>query len=408
MSSIDIVIKGKDVPLVPFGVLIFKIILFFNYLYLPKMKIKISSIDIIPLQLKLTEPFVISKGPLHHARITVIKIYTDQGLYGIGECCPFRTIHGETQAGSVASAKELASLLIGQDPCRIRRLVQIMDKSLAGHASIKGAFDMALYDLNAKIAGQPLYQYLNGDPDKEIYTDMTVSLLAQDEMVAKAVKYQEQGFPSLKIKLGDRSGAMDIKRMKAIRNAVGPDLPLCIDANQGWNYNEAVHALKGMEGLDIMHCEAPIFAGNIIHLKSLRGLSPIPIMGDESIFSHKDAFQMLALGCIDLINIKIGKSGGITHAMKIAAIAESHDIYCQVGCFSESRLGISALVHFATAWDNIVYFDLDAPLMHSEDPIIGGITYHKDWRVTLPSTPGIGADYDPAFLSRFDCMRVIS
>ena len=265
---------------------------------------------------------------------------------------------------------------------------------------------MALYDLNAKLVDQPLYQYLNGDPDKEIYTDMTVSLLALDKMVEKAQTFVADGFPILKIKLGECPSTKDVDRIKAIRRAIGDEIPLRIDANQGWKYSEALRALQGMRDLHIEHCEAPIFCGDLLHLQRLRDISPIPIMGDESVFSHKDAFQTLAMGCIDLINIKLGKSGGIHHAMKIAGIAEAYGVYCQVGSFSESRLGITALTHFSMAWDNIIYFDLDSPLMQSEDPIIGGMTYNDNWKVAVSDASGIGADYDSAFLQQFETISI--
>lgn len=369
------------------------------------MNARINSIEITPLQIELNEPFIISKGPLTHAKITVVKIFTDQGLYGIGECTPFRTIYTETQEGTVAAGKLIAELLIGQDATQLRKLIRLMDQTLTGNASIKAAFDMALYDLNAKLVNQPLYQYLQGDRDKKIYTDMTVSLLEKDEMVEKAIKYSSQGFPVLKIKLGQRPSRKDVDRMCAIRKAVG-ELPLRIDANQGWNYTEALYALDAMSDLKIEHCEAPIYSNNRFHLKALRDKSPIPIMGDESVFSPLDAFQLVSLGCIDMINIKLGKSGGICHAMKIASIAESIGMYCQVGSFSESRLGISALVHFSMAWDSIIYFDLDSPLMQSIDPIQGGMVYHDDWRVTIDESPGIGADYDIKFLNKFDSVII--
>ena len=198
----------------------------------------------------------------------------------------------------------------------------------------------------------------------------------------------------------------DVERMEAIRQAVGNNLPLRIDANQGWNYINALKALNGMKDLDIEHCEAPIFSGNLLHLQDLRKKSPIPIMADESVFTHKDAFQILSQGCADLINIKLGKSGGICHAMKIASIAQSYGVDCQVGSFSESRLGITALVHFSMAWDNILFFDLDSPLMHSEDPVNGGMKYHNDWQVTVDETHGIGADYDPLFLKLFETFTI--
>ncbi len=370
------------------------------------MNIKIAKVEIIPLQIELKEPFIISIGPLTHASITVVKIYTDQGVYGTGECCPYRTIHTEKQEESVASARHLAKAIIGKDPRQIMRIVKIMDQLIPKHASIKAAFDMALFDINAKLANQPLYQYLNGDPDKKIYTDMTISLMDADDMVHKALVNKKAGFPIQKVKLGDTDSHNDVQRIMAIRAAVGDGYPLCLDANQGWNYEGAISALNAMQELNISHCEAPIFSGNHEQLKAIREQSPIPIMGDESVFSPQEAYNMLYKGCIDQINIKLGKSGGIHHAMKIAAIAESANVKCQVGCFSETRLGITALVHFSMAWDHIIHHDLDAPLMQSEDPIIGGIAYRDDWSVSVSDAPGIGASYDSSFLNQWKSIEI--
>lgn len=365
-------------------------------------KAKIHKIEIIPIEIKLTEPFVISKGALTHARNTVVKIYNVDGTYGVGECCPYRSIHGETQTGTVAFARDLAKVLIGENPREIYKIVSIMDRMIVGNASVKCAFDMALYDLVSKMDGLPLYAFLKGHRGKAIYTDNTVSLLPKEKMVEKALKFKSMGFPVLKVKLGERSSSKDVARMEAIREAVGSDLPIRVDANQGWNYLEAMRALQGMKDLNIEHCEEPIQAGNIIDQVRLTAGSPIPIMADETVFNHKDAYKVLSQHAAHLINIKLGKSGGICNAMKIASIAEAADVYCQTGSFSESRLGITALVHFDMAWDNIIYHDLDSPLMLSEDPVHGGMTYQKDWEVTVDDTPGHGADFDPMFLKRFD------
>lgn len=367
---------------------------------------KIDRIEIFPTEIKLNEPFVISKGALTHARNTVIKIYNNDGTYGVGECCPYRSIHGETQTGTVAFAKDLATALIGANPLEIRKHVALMDKMIVGNASVKCAFDMALYDLAAKINGVPLYVYLQGDKSKKIYTDNTVGLLTVEQMVDRAVRFKEMGFPVLKVKLGERPAKKDIQRMEAIRLAVGDDIHLRIDANQGWNYLEAATALDAMYDLNIEHCEEPIRAGHISDQARLTARSPIPIMADETVFSHKDALEVIQMHAADLINIKLGKSGGICNAMKIAAIAQAADMYCQVGSFSESRLGITALVHFDLAWDNIIYHDLDSPLMLSEDPVIGGMEYQKDWEVTVTDAPGHGADFDPDFLKRFPCIEI--
>jgi len=367
---------------------------------------RIHKIEIIPVQIKLHEPFVISKGALTHARNTIIKIYNTDGTYGTGECCPYRSIHGETQTGTVAFAKELAKVLLGEDPREINKHVALMDKLIVGNASVKCAFDMALYDLVSKMDDLPLYKYLRGDRDKKIYTDNTVSLLSKEKMAEKAVKFKEMGFPVLKIKLGDKDYKLDIERMVTIRRAIGNELPLRIDPNQGWNFLGAKQALTAMKDLNIEHCEEPILAGNIPDQKRLVCDSPIPIMADETVFNHKDAIRVIKENAADLFNIKLGKSGGITNAMKIAGIAQAADMYCQVGSFSESRLGITALVHFDLAWDNIIYHDLDSPLMLSDDPVLGGMSYSDDWQVTVSDDPGHGADFDPVFLNKFEMITI--
>ena len=167
-------------------------------------------------------------------------------------------------------------------------------------------------------------------------------------------------------------------------------------------YLDATRALEAMADLNIEHCEEPIPYWNRIDQIRLTSESSIPIMADESAFHHHDTYQILADGAADMINIKLGKAGGICNAMKIGGITEGADVYCQVGSFSESRIGISALVHFSLAWQNIVHYDLDSPLMLSEDPVQGGMKYHDDWSVTVDDSNGHGAEIDPLFLKRFD------
>jgi L-alanine-DL-glutamate epimerase-like enolase superfamily enzyme len=235
---------------------------------------------------------------------------------------------------------------------------------------------------------------------------MTISLLQPEEMVEKALKFLDQGFKILKVKLGEIPSTKDIGRIMAIRKAIGDDIILRIDANQGWNYLEAKYALEAMNELVVEHCEEPIPAWNRRDQIRLVQGSPIPIMADEAIFHHHDAFQILADQAADMVNIKLGKSGGIANAMKIASIAEAADVHCQVGSFSESRVGITALVHFAYAWSNIIHYDLDSPLMLSEDPVIGGMKYAPDWTVTVDNAPGHGASFDPEFLQRFTTITI--
>ena len=364
------------------------------------MKIPIRKIEIIPIEIPLNNPFNISAGSISKAQNTVVLIHSDDGLFGTGECGRLRSIHAETPQSVVEVGKYLAPQLIGKDAANIGSCIALLDKVFIGHSSIKCALDMALHDVKCKRYGISLCNYLGGAiVHKEICTDMTVGLDSVEKMVEDALRYKEKGFRTLKLKLGDVR--KDLDRVREIRSVVGADIALRIDANQGWNTVDAKRLLRQFEQYDIQYCEAPIDAKNLDGLKNLTAQSPIPIMADESIFDLKDAYYLLSNHVVDYINIKLTKSGGIHHAMKIVSIAEAAGTKCQVGCFAETRVGISALAHFVSVWECIQYFDMDSPLMHTTDPVEGGIQYANDWKVSLPEGVGHGALFESNFLAQF-------
>jgi L-Ala-D/L-Glu epimerase len=373
---------------------------------------RIEKIELFKLNVPLTEPFVIAIETITDAESVAVKITTDTGIVGFGECNPYRTIAGETQGTCFAAGQFLAKILRGPfengkgaNPLAIAECIQKMDKMLAGNRCIKSAFDMALYDIAAKAANVPLYQLLGGANNRIIETDMTVGIGTAEGMAASALRFKNAGFPAIKVKLGTTQKA-DIERIRQIRAAIGDTLPLRIDANQGWDEATAIATLKGLEKFDIEHCEQPISARNIVGLARVRAASPIPIMADEAVFDHFDALNLVRNNACDYFNIKLAKSGGIHNALKINAIAEAAGVHCQVGCFSETRLAMSALMHFIMACPNVVHFDLDAPLMLSADPVIGGIKYGANGTATIGEEIGIGAAFDEAFLKELDSVVI--
>ena len=197
----------------------------------------------------------------------------------------------------------------------------------------------------------------------------------------------------------------DIRRIQAIRQAVGDGFPIRIDVNQGWDPPEAVRAVRELARFDIEVCEQPVAHWNHSGLKQVREQSPTPVMADESVFDHHDAFKLARMGACDLFNIKLAKAGGIRTAAKIDAIAQAADIRCMVGCMIETRLGLGATAHFMSAHPNVKYADLDAAFFFAEDPVVGGISYDRGL-VTLPDTPGHGADIDAGFLAGLESITV--
>src|SRR5690606_37987775 len=215
---------------------------------------------------------------------------------------------------------------------------------------------------------------------------------------ADALKIKEAGFPVIKVKIG-KGGAADVERIRAIREAVGYDIPLRIDANQGWQFEEAVEALKAMEPFNIQHCEEPLPRWDFMKLPELRKQSPIPIMSDESCCDPHDVKRLIDLKACDRINIKLGKSGGIFKALQMIQLAEAANMEIQIGAFLESRIAMSAFAHLALCSDNIVYYDFDTALMFNEDPVEGGIRYKDKGVIEVPETPGIGATLSANFLT---------
>ena len=359
---------------------------------------RITEIRIYPLIIPLTEPFVISLGTITHARNLLIEIRSESGIIGIGECSPYPFINGEMLEGQLPIAEKLAALWLGKNPLEIENRIGELDKALSGNLALKSAFDMALYDLNSRISGLPLYAFLGGANDRSVYTDRTVSVGTPENMAEEAKKYKEAGFRSIKVKLGGPF-EVDVKRIEAIRNSIGYQIPLRLDANQAWTVSQAVRTLRALEKYNIEHCEEPVVAGDLIGLRYVRQNSPIPIMADESLFDHRDAVRLLQNDACDYFNIKLSKSGGIFKALKIIAIAEGAGIPCQVGCFSESSLAITALMHLVLARKAIVHYDMDSPLMLDKDPVVGGVKISADGHVKIHGNElGIGAAIDAEYL----------
>jgi L-Ala-D/L-Glu epimerase len=366
---------------------------------LKRFHVKIKEILIYKFSIPM-HPFTIATGTMQSAQNIFIRIYTDTGFYGVGECSAFPMIVGETQATCFEMAKDFSALWKNKDPLDLAARMQELHLYTAFNNTIKSAFDMALFDLSAKVVGQPLYQYLGGR-QKQIETDLTIGIDRPEIMAATALDFKNKGVRIIKIKLG-KNAVEDLQRVRQIRLAVGDDMFLRIDANQGWNYEQALMALREMAPYNIQFCEQPMRHWDDDRLPLLRKLSPIKIMADESVFDHHDAQRLIHAGACDYINIKFAKSGGILEARKIHDVCVQHQIPCMMGGMLESRIALTAFGHFALAHDQIIFYDMDTSLLgHKTDPVTGGIIYNG-FHLEIPESPGIGADADEAFLDTLE------
>lgn len=355
---------------------------------------RIADVEIFPFTMQGKQTIRIALGTMA-AENVLIRLRTADGVVGVGESSPYAPITGTTQATDVAMGRSLAEIIRDRDPFDIPRIAADMDAFSPGHPSIKAALETALWDICGKIAGQPVSRLLGRYRDS-FETDLTVYLNTPQIMAEQAKGVIRQGFKVVKIKLGESPEA-DIERLRVIREVIGKDAKLRIDANQGWTPAEAVRALRGLEKYDIQFCEQPVVHWDWEGLKYVRNHVPIPIMADEAIHSPHDAIEAIRRDSTDMINIKLMKSGGILQSVSIAQIAEAANLQCMLGCMSETRIALTAAAHVVASQKSVLYADLDSFIEHTVDPVIGGMEL-KDGTIRVPEAPGLGLDLDPAFL----------
>lgn len=347
----------------------------------------ITDIQFETVTFQFEKPIKVAFGTLSDMDSLVVKVLTDEGLVGYGEAAPLPFVTGDDLETAALVGKQLREKLLGMEPRAIGAIHRTMDGLYNGNTAIKAGIDIACYDIMAKAAGVPLYKFLGGN-DPHISTDITIGIDTPEEMASEAVRRVRQGFSILKIKLGEDIGT-DAARMTAIRNAVGPEVSLKIDANQGWTVKDTLRIAPILEDLSVDLIEQPTPAWDHDGLKDIRTHTNLLLAADESCHSPKDAFRLCNERAVDVVNIKLMKCGGIYNALKIAAICEAAGVACMIGCMAESNLANVAGMHVAAAVDNIRDVDLDTVYLLKQDKVSGGFS-HDGGHVTLWDEPGTG------------------
>jgi len=357
---------------------------------------KIARIAITQFDVPLEEPFVTALRPVPKLERVLVEVETDEGLVGVGEAAPGPLVTGETQAGITDVIETmLAPGLVGEDPLRTEHLVAKLDDLVGKVPTAKAAVDVALHDLKARAAEMPLYRLLGGDAvDSVLEVPAILSLKSPDEMVEDVTAAVEQGYRGVKIKLGDNPET-DVRRVRAVANAVPDDVHLKADANQGWS--DAKTALRVLqecgEHLDVI--EQPLVASDIEGLVAVRDRSPVPMMPDESVWNATDALSLVRRGAGDRYNIKLMKSGGLHEAGGLNAVAAANHCPTQLGSMVEGHVGTAAGAHFVLAHSNVIGNDLVGPFLTTT-----GITDLSldEPRIELDG-PGLGVTIDRDVLS---------
>lgn len=351
----------------------------------------IKRITVGEIKVPLKVPFKTALRSVSEVNDLVIMVETDTGLVGFGEAPPTAVITGDLLGSMRAALDLIAPRLLGKKLQDFNALLRTLHGGVIHHHSLKAALEIALFDLRAQALGVPLYQLLGGG-DPQLKTDITISVNDVDMMVQDALRAMADGFDCLKIKVGGRTWQDDVDSVLRIGQAVGPNVALRLDANQGWAPKHAVLVIQAIEkaGVVLEFVEQPVKADDVAGLKFVTDHTLTPILADEAVFSTQDALHILATGSADIVNIKLMKTAGISQAIEIANLTRMHHKTCMVGCMLETAISVTAAAHFAVAFDDVVsYIDLDGPQLCASNPVDGGMRMNGPW-IALPDAPGLG------------------
>ena len=342
-------------------------------------------------RLALTRPYTIAYVHIDSVQNLFVRLEADDGTVGLGVAAPDEEVTGEgMQKCRQALADNLEDLLTGTDIRHIKTRMRDIEIALPDAPAARAAIDMALHDLWAKHLGLPLVDLL-GRVHRSLPTSITIGIGSVEEALAEAAEYIGRGFRILKVKIG-RSMEEDVERLHRIRQKLGREIIIRVDANQGYSVDQFKNFLNQTASLELELIEQPLPAGDLAGMRRLPEAVRNRVAADESLLDARDV-----LTCLEhprpfgIYNIKLMKCGGIAPAMQIAELANLASIDLMWGCMDESSVGIAAALHAALASPATRYLDLDGHLDLARDPVTDGLVL-QNGELSVTDSPGLGVE----------------
>jgi muconate cycloisomerase len=360
----------------------------------------IRRVDAIPVALPLVKPVRMAAETVTHARNILVRIEAVDGTVGWGEAASAPTMTGDTLGGLTAAVRDhLGPALIGTDAWMRPALMKRLRAVLHGNPGAHSAVELALLDLAGQASGVRLIDLVGGPLRREVAPMWLVGNATPDEDVAEAKAKAREGIRLFKLKVGVKPLDSEIVTALAVREALGPDVSICADANCGFSYDAARRYLAATREVDLLFLEQPFADGDLKGLAGLARRTALPIGADEGIHSLRDIEAHAAAGAGG-VSLKLIKLGGFAAALNAGALCRRLGLAVNVAAkMAESSLGAAATVHLACALDNI---DWGVSLTHfylAED-IVRAPLAMVDGQLTLPGKAGLGVEIDEAAVAR--------
>ncbi|GAB4098490.1 mandelate racemase/muconate lactonizing enzyme family protein [Sinomonas halotolerans] len=362
---------------------------------------KIERIEAIPYAIPYTHPLRFASGEVHTASHVLIRVHTDDGLVGTADTPPRPYTYGETQKSIITVVDEIfAPQLAGLDPFDREKAQRVMARTVHNDTA-KGAVDIALWDLIGQAVGTPVHKLLGGYTDSMRVSHM-LGFRPAAELLEEAQRFREQyGVTTFKLKTGRRPLDLDVEAVRVLREGLGDDVEIYLDANRGWTANEAMEVLRRTDGLGLTALEEPCDASEAMSRRRLVEHSSIPIVGDESVPTPGDVSRELLSGGCNAVCIKTARSG-FTQATEILGLCTGLGVDVTMGNQIDTQIGSLATVTFGAAHEASQrragelsnFLDMSDDLLAEPLEIISG-------RIHVRDVPGVGIAIDEEKLARY-------
>jgi len=360
---------------------------------------KISAIDAFPITLPVnrgvTAAEYTAKGFRSVSALVVLEITTDAGISGLGEATVSGRWSGETQMAALGVLKSVfAPILMGREPLESTSIMERIDHSILGFPFTKAAVEMALLDIAGKALGVPVYSLLGG-PVRPRSIPIRFPVVPTEPATAAALAKEvvSRNCSMIKLKVGHDTVEKDVERVAHVRDAIGPNIRITVDANGGWSVSQSIAACRQLRGYGVLFVEQPVDRLDIEGMAEVRRRVDLPIMADEGVFTLRQTIEVIRRRAADIISVYPGKNGGIRNAACIAQVAGSCGIASAIGSNLEGQIGSSAMAHLAVAVRNInveaYNADIIGPLFHTESVVKEPMEARHD-AVYVPDGPGLG------------------
>lgn len=361
---------------------------------------KITGIDAFPVRIPLKPEcrMITALGVHDDSDYVVLRVRTDQGIEGVGEATVSVRWSGETIWGAMAILKHVFEPAVrGLDPCDVEAIDRRLDQAARHNWFAKSAIEMACWDIQGKLENKPVYELLGGAV-RPLAFRSRYSMGAYEVPRARqrAAELIALGFDTIKVKVGGLAKD-DIDRVRAVREVIGPDRKLVIDANCGWDPDTAVHCVNALRDCNLTLVEQPTPDGDYDGIRRVKRETSAAVMADDMCFNLIHAQELIRGECCDVISVYPGKNGGIRKTRQIVELAEKHGIACTMGSNLEFDVATAAMGHLIVACRNLQIEkypgDVLGPSYHqmsiAKNPlqIVGPTT-------TITDRPGLGIDVD--------------